>query len=91
MILKPAPMSTKQITWYPNQNLGVAWASETNGLGRVYDDACDEGLTLVSHRTGEEVVMVVQEDTCDDEGDILSWTLRPVDPKHTFRLCVYNT
>jgi hypothetical protein len=43
---------------------------------RVYTDACDEGLILVSDKTGREVEFVV--DSIDkSDGDIAGWRLVP--------------
>jgi len=44
---------------------------------QVYSDACDEGLTLISHRTGEEVDYVVIEEERANDGEIVSWVLAP--------------
>lgn len=78
MILRPAPISTRQFSYDRKRYLFTAEISSTAGLGRVYDDACDEGLTLVSARTGTEMVFVVEFVSRDAEGDILFWYLRPV-------------
>lgn len=43
---------------------------------RIYQDACDEGITLISSRTGHEVDYYIDKiDT--DEGDIWGWHLLP--------------
>lgn len=78
---KPCPVSTRQFTWLADQRTYVGEISSTYGLGRVYDDACDEGLTLVSAKTGREVVFVVTE-TGVREGEIFDWTLRPAYDKY---------
>ena len=79
-ILKPSPISTKQFTYVKEEGLLVAEASSLPPFGRVYDDACDEGLTLVSHKTGREVVYVVNSigrEHMDPAGDLLYWDLVP--------------
>lgn len=85
MILTPSPVSTSRFTYISARNEFVAEMSdlEANGVqfGRVYDDACDEGLTLVSHKTGTRVVFAVDGVERDAEGDIVAWTLRPADPR----------
>ena len=48
---------------------------------QVYDDACDEGFVLVSHKTGEEVTFVVDKIDQDSEGDIAGWHLIPINRK----------
>ena len=47
-------------------------------LMRVYPDSCDVGFYLVSHSTGMEIKMVETE-VKRVNGDIVSWTYRPVD------------
>ena len=60
-------------------------------LGRVYDDACDEGLTLVSHKTGREVVFAMYLTHRDRDGDVTRWDLRAVTPgQRGLRLTVFN-
>jgi hypothetical protein len=85
-ILKPAPVSTRQLAYDATRKLFVGEISSTRGFGRVYDDACDEGLTLVSHLTGAEVVFAVWDKKRDAEGDVLSWELRSVDGRYTMTL-----
>lgn len=86
MILKPSPVSTRHFTNVPAENVLVAEMSDLGvPFGRVFDDACDEGLTLVSHRTGREVVYAIQEEKRDAEGDLLYWELAPVGTGPTFR------
>lgn len=51
-------------------------------FGRVYDDACDEGFVLVSHKTGKEVTFVVDKIDYDASGeDIGGWNLVPINRK----------
>lgn len=76
-ILKPSPVSTERFTFVKAENLLVAEMSDLPGFGQVYDDACDEGMTLVSHRTGREVVYGVEHVERDREGDLMFWDLRP--------------
>jgi hypothetical protein len=68
----------------------VAEASSLPPLGRVYDDACDEGLTLLSERyPGDEVVFVVTSSQ-EREGDILYWDLSAVNRSTGFSVRIYN-
>jgi hypothetical protein len=76
-LLSPKPVSTRQFTWVPETREYVAEISSTHGFGQVYDDACDEGLTLVSARTGNTIVFVVQETHRDGAGEIAWWVLKP--------------
>lgn len=98
MILKPQPTSTTKFTYIPDGRTFVTEASDLGNsgavaglFGRVYDDACDYGLTLVSHKTGREVVCSVVE-TMEREGETLGWVLKPVKPAEAnlFTVHVYN-
>jgi hypothetical protein len=81
-ILHPPTVSTESLSSHEGLFAGEA---STLGLGhgvdfgRVYDDACDVGLTFRSHRTGREVVYVVENEKRDSEGDLLYWDLGPAD------------
>jgi hypothetical protein len=44
---------------------------------RVYNDSCDEGLTIVSSKTGKEVTFAINK-VDKSEGDIRYWELLPV-------------
>lgn len=84
MILKPSPISTRRFFYQKDAGLLTAEISDFGpgfGFGQVYDDACDEGLTLVSHKTGTEVTYGVEHVERDREGDLLYWDLRPADRK----------
>lgn len=85
--LSPARVSTRQFSYRPADRTFIGEISATNGFGRVYPDACDEGLTMVSHRTGTEKVFVVVNEERDREGDLTKWTLRSRDG---FTLVLFN-
>jgi hypothetical protein len=80
MLLRPSPISSRLFDYDKNERCFVAEISDL-GPGfefhRVYDDACDVGLTVISHRSGREVVFAVDEVETDREGDILAWRLVP--------------
>lgn len=90
LALKPAPVSTRQLTYFADKNTFVGDMSEIRGFGRVHNDSCDEGFTLVSSRTGMEVVVVVIEVHTDAEGDITHWDLVPTDPSRNFTVTIFN-
>lgn len=46
-------------------------------FGRVYDDACDEGFSILSERTGRVVTWALDHEERDGEGDTLYWDLKP--------------
>jgi hypothetical protein len=66
--------------------------SELGGFGRVYDDACDEGLTLVDRYGIREIVCVVEDHILDREREIQGWVLKPVRPYKgpPFTIKVFN-
>lgn len=79
MILTPTRVSTDRFTRVqvdsPFPTFLVAEESDLGRdfrLGRVYDDACDVGFTLVSARTGREIVMALEDEHRDPrEGELL--------------------
>lgn len=46
-------------------------------LGQIYPDSIDEGMILISAKTGAETKWVVVQEHHDDEGDLLFWELHP--------------
>lgn len=79
-VLTPNSYSTDRFTYVPAERMFVAEASDLDRpepFGRVYDDACDEGLTLVSARTGTRVVFAVDHVQRDREGELMYWDLTP--------------
>lgn len=84
-ILKPAPVNIAQFHYATNNKHFSADVSSTNGLARVYDDACDTGLTVIG-ATGKEVVFVVTDEHRDVEGDLTHWDLRSTDGRFTMTL-----
>jgi hypothetical protein len=58
-------------------------------FGRVYDDACDEGITLISERTGDKIVFVVDSIDYSGQGEdreVAGWRLKPAP-----RRCAWRT
>ena len=84
-VLRPSPVSIRQFAFSKVSNSFVAEMSSTNGLGRVYPDSCDEGLTVIGN-TGREVVFVVEDVSRDGDGDLTSWTLRSIGGQFTMTL-----
>jgi hypothetical protein len=73
-ILHPPTTNIRQFHYFDGKLVGEM--SSTNGFGRVYDDACDEGLTIESNRTGRQVVYAVDSEIVRD-GEIVAWELIP--------------
>lgn len=91
--LRPAPVSTAQFTFDARQARFVAEISDLGRgftFGRVWDDSVDEGLTLVSTRTGDEIVFVVDDEIVRD-GEIRYWKLIPAVAPFTYTMIVFNT
>ena len=90
--LTPNPVSTSLFRWKPNGD-GFAEASDLPDRGRftrVYPDAADVGLTLVSHVTNKQVVCVVTNERYDREGDLMYWELKPVGGERDFTVTIFN-
>jgi len=47
---------------------------------QVYNDSCDEGFTMVSKNTGDQVTFVVDRINTNADGDITEWVLIPTKP-----------
>ena len=107
MVVHPFPVhNTREFNWNPETKTFSAEASTLRGyhpiawpigwpvLGRVYDDAADEGFTLVSAKTGKEMAMVL--DNTDESADYAGgWrvlTFVPADRRHRneFKIVVFN-
>jgi hypothetical protein len=80
-VLHPTPVSTDRFTFSAAEGLFVAELSDLGRnfrFGQIYDDACDVGLTLVSAKSGREIVFAVEHEERDREGDLLWIDLAPV-------------
>lgn len=85
--------STKEFTWCSRSRRFVAEISELHNAvlaSRVFNDACDEGFTLVSERTGEEMTMILESESRDNEGELLYWTFKPERETALFTVRVFN-
>ncbi len=67
--------SVRQFSWDPNIRCLAAELSDTNGLGRVLDDACDLGLIVEGLKRTDDVVFLVTDEIRDREGELQSWSL----------------
>jgi len=76
-------ISTKYLHYQKLPRSFFAEISELPGkqlpLRRLYPDACDEGLDLVSHKTGAKITMYLDHIGRDAEGDVVAWVFKPVD------------
>jgi hypothetical protein len=91
MLLNPTPVSSARFTWVPETRTFIAEMSDLGSFDRVYDDACDEGLTLVSaNRPGEQIVFAVTRVERDADGDLMYWDLIPAQPQPAARGCTFG-
>lgn len=92
MILTPTPISSSRFSF--KGNTFSAEASDFGGrlkLGRVFDDACDEGFSIVSAKTGKIAVFALYDHEEDGEGDLVSWIFRCVTPGLThLKAVIFN-
>jgi hypothetical protein len=93
-ILHPRAVNVTMFTWIPESHMYVAEISDFGKsfrFDRVFDDACDEGLTLVNRFGTDEIVFVVCH-TESKEGDILYWDLEAAKKpnRYNFTLRIFN-
>jgi hypothetical protein len=91
-ILKPTPLVPMSV-FTSHEGILCADMSDLGHmpLGRVYDDACDVGFTLIT--AGREVVYVERTSRRDSEGDLLWTEFTPADRRdrsHSPDLRLYN-
>jgi len=96
-VLHPSPVSVEMFTWDAKTSMFVAEMSDLGEdfrYGRVYDDACDAGITLYSRYPGKDpVVFAIDHTERDAEGDICYEDLKAVGPnawKAGFKVRIYN-
>lgn len=81
MLLNPYPRCSSNFTFAKDSNKFIGIASDFGfRLGRIYDDACDEGFTIVSKRTGKSAVFALTERKYNDDNDLCSWEFVCVTP-----------
>lgn len=81
------PLSLEKFTWKAKDQTLSAEESDLHShsfdgtypwLQRLYNDACDVGIAIRSHYTGKVERFHLEKEE-KREGDLLSWTFRPVD------------
>lgn len=91
-LLRPTPVSTDHLTFMPDERQYVGEISELPGqtFGAVWNDSADSGMTLV-FPDGTEIVCVLDDAETDADGDVVSWTLHPVDRRdRNFSVVIFN-
>jgi hypothetical protein len=91
MILHPTTVSTDLFSYDPDNRTFFAEDSDLPRPSRIWDDACDTGYTLVSARTGKEVIVAITSEMRRD-GDILYWVLQPIarNERDMFTVHIFN-
>lgn len=59
------------------------------GPRQIWDDACDTGFYLESHKTGRKILFVLSE-TCVEDGFPVEWLYISADPEFEFELTIFN-
>ena len=91
MLLNPTPICSSKFTFTKNTFVSELSDLGRPRLGRVYDDACDEGFTIISKKTGKPAVFALYSSEDDSEGDVLSWTFTCVTPGlKNLKAVIYN-
>lgn len=83
MILKPAPVSSSDFIFKNNKFIGEMSeiGRQFKYFGRVYDDACDIGFTIISAKTGKHAVFALEKEVGDEnDHEIMAWEFRCVTP-----------
>ena len=92
MILTPTPISSSRFSF--KGNTFSAEASDLGRrleLGRVFDDAYDEGFSIVSEKTGKIAVFALYNHEEDNKGDLVCWIFRCVTPGLThLKAVIFN-
>ena len=91
MLLNPSPISSTRFTF--KGHTFSAEASDLRGtrLGRVYDDACDEGFTIVSEKTGKSAVFAAADEIIHNGGELSGWSFVCVTPGLThLKAVIFN-
>ena len=76
-VLRPTPVSTRDLSYKAKTGIFTAEASSIPRPGRVYDDACDLGFTVISHLSLNKVVFVEHAEKRDAD-DLLYTDYLPV-------------
>ena len=89
-IICKTEISTKNLTYDGTHKRFIAEASELPNPGRIYDDACDVGYRIRSHKTGKTILFANSNIIRDRDGDIQVWIYRSVDRSIPVELHVLN-
>lgn len=92
MILTPNPISSSRFSFSGN-----TFSAEASDFGRVlklervYDDAYDEGFSIISSKTGNVAVFALRDHEEDAEGDLVKWIFKCITPGLThLKAVIFN-
>jgi hypothetical protein len=92
-LLAPPAVSAGRFHWDAPSRQFSAEISDLGlrAFGQVWDDSCDEGLTLIS-RFGDRSAVFVVEETQVSGGEVTGWLLKPARPadRLDFTLLIHN-
>lgn len=78
------PISSSVFAYYAREKTFSIEVSDVKGFpfcGRLYNDACDEGFVLVSHKTGKSQPYFLNQTIRNDFGeDVAGWEFLPAEP-----------
>lgn len=77
MQLHPTPLSCNGMTRHGDDLMVEASDIGFRGCERLYDDACDEGVVLLSSKTGNTVRWYHTETVKDRDQDVVEWMFAP--------------
>ena len=92
MLLTPNPVLSNKFSFKGNTFTAEASDLGKNfDLARVYDDACDEGFSIVSVKTRKVAVFALYDHDEDAEGDLCAWNFKCVTPGLThLKAVIFN-
>lgn len=84
-------VETRNMSYDSKARQLCAFASDIGfrGMWRLYDDACDFGLWVKSHKTGNLEAFYYDETCKDNDGDVSHWMLK--NDKLNMTLILFNT
>lgn len=85
-------LNTKQFHWDPDSKTFSEEASTVGFTGScmLFDDACDVGIHLKSHRTGKIEPFYLSKTVKDSEGDIQAWEFASVKSNLGCKVVIFN-
>lgn len=71
-------ISSKQLTFSDgNASAFISDFGQDFRFERIYPDACDQGVSVVSEKSGKVAKYAVERELTDGEGELQGWRLTP--------------